>query len=184
MGDQRGLVERAAAATGRFPLSDQLLADWEAGVGLTRGRRPGDGPRLASRAACGRCRWWSTPRPPRRWTPGARSPRGRGGRSPAPAAARSTGGSSMPPTTTTASPASSGSAPTGICGRCTARCRPSGTRQWRPARSWSARTRRRGWRSTTGRSPATPSRRTGPSSSCGGGSRGVVRPRRVPPPRA
>ncbi len=35
MGDQRGLVERAAAATGRFPLSDQLLADWDAGVGLT-----------------------------------------------------------------------------------------------------------------------------------------------------
>ena len=45
-------------------------------------------------------------------------------------------------------------------------------------------TRRRGWRSTTGRSPATPNRAAGPSRRCGGDARGVVRPRRVPPPRA
>ena len=67
-------MERAAAATGRFPLSDQLLADWEAGVGLTV---VGD---QAMAHASHRDGAWTMqvvvdPEATGPWTPGARSPR-------------------------------------------------------------------------------------------------------------
>ena len=193
------LLDAAARADGHQALADHQWLDLVHGgrAGLRRPRRLGAGPRRirspTPRSSRGNDSWGLelvvAPAPPRRhWpasAPSCSAPPSTS--SPPRAAATCTGGcSSHDRARTRARRRRRARAGPRCCTRCAGRC-PTGIPYdaRRPGRSWSARTRRRGSRSTTAPSPWHPEQggldARHPPAARGGA---VVRPGRLPAPRA